>query len=307
MQEKNLWRQLGKTVLFGTIIGVSGLYFAGLLLIIFPAFFMISSVRDKLLPAMGAMAISSFLVGIFTDIQIGIFLFMCFSPMVLIFHYCVVSEKDYRFTIILMAFVLLLSFLAIDLGQTNAMEDFNYKEQIETMIDQQIKSLSEGLTSLEISRLDETLREAYKFTFMILPAILIIGSIFISYYNYIIAGRSLFKEGILIKHPPIFSALKLNRFILVPMIVSLFAVLYLKYTNSEIYEAVSMNVILIFGFFLAINGMATISFYLEKLKVPRFLRGLSYILIVFIKPLLIAAAFVGLSDLIFDFRKIGVA
>jgi uncharacterized protein YybS (DUF2232 family) len=68
---------------------------------------------------------------------------------------------------------------------------------------------------------------------------------------------------------------------------------------------VAMNLLLIIGAFYFAQGLAVISFFFDKNKVPRFLRGVTYVLIVFQQIFTLLVVGLGLFDLWGDFRRLG--
>jgi uncharacterized protein YybS (DUF2232 family) len=68
---------------------------------------------------------------------------------------------------------------------------------------------------------------------------------------------------------------------------------------------IAMNLLLIIGAYYFAQGLAVIGFYFHKNKVPRFLRGLTYVLIIFQQIFMLLVVGLGLFDLWGDFRRLG--
>jgi len=68
---------------------------------------------------------------------------------------------------------------------------------------------------------------------------------------------------------------------------------------------VAMNLLLLVGAFYFAQGLAVIAFFFHKNNVPRFLRGITYILIVFQQIFTLMVVGLGLFDLWGDFRRLG--
>jgi uncharacterized protein YybS (DUF2232 family) len=68
---------------------------------------------------------------------------------------------------------------------------------------------------------------------------------------------------------------------------------------------VAMNLLLMIGACYFAQGLAVIAFFFHKNKVPRFLRGLTYILIIFQQIFTLMVVGLGLFDLWGDFRRLG--
>ena len=67
---------------------------------------------------------------------------------------------------------------------------------------------------------------------------------------------------------------------------------------------VALNLLLVIGAFYFAQGLAVIAFFFAKNKVPRFLRGLTYVLIVFQQIFTLLVVGLGLFDLWGDFRRL---
>jgi len=68
---------------------------------------------------------------------------------------------------------------------------------------------------------------------------------------------------------------------------------------------IAMNLLLLVGAFYFAQGLAVIAFFFHKNNVPRFLRGITYILIVFQQIFTLMVVGLGLFDLWGDFRRLG--
>ena len=70
-------------------------------------------------------------------------------------------------------------------------------------------------------------------------------------------------------------------------------------------QVIAMNLLLVIGACYFAQGLAVIGFFFHKNKVPRFLRGLTYVLIVFQQIFTLLVVGLGLCDLWGDFRRLG--
>jgi uncharacterized protein YybS (DUF2232 family) len=73
----------------------------------------------------------------------------------------------------------------------------------------------------------------------------------------------------------------------------------------EILKVLALNFLLVIGACYFAQGLAIIAFFFHKNKVPRFLRGLTYVLIIFQQILTLMVVGLGLFDLWGDFRRLG--
>ena len=73
----------------------------------------------------------------------------------------------------------------------------------------------------------------------------------------------------------------------------------------EFFTVLALNLLLVIGACYFAQGLAVIAFFFHKNKVPRFLRGLTYALIIFQQILTLMVVGLGLFDLWGDFRRLG--
>jgi len=75
-------------------------------------------------------------------------------------------------------------------------------------------------------------------------------------------------------------------------------------TDLGVLRVVALNLLLVIGAFYFAQGLAVIGFFFHKNNVPRFLRGLTYVLIVFQQIFTLLVVGIGLFDLWGDFRRL---
>jgi uncharacterized protein YybS (DUF2232 family) len=72
----------------------------------------------------------------------------------------------------------------------------------------------------------------------------------------------------------------------------------------ELFRTLAANLLLVFGACYFFQGLAIIAFYLNKNKIPRFVRGVVYLFIVFQQIFTLLVVGLGLFDLWVDFRRL---
>jgi len=75
--------------------------------------------------------------------------------------------------------------------------------------------------------------------------------------------------------------------------------------GMEFAQLFAINLLVILGACYFAQGLAVVAYFFHKNNVPRFLRGLTYILIVFQQIFTLVVAGLGLFDLWGDFRRLG--
>jgi uncharacterized protein YybS (DUF2232 family) len=94
---------------------------------------------------------------------------------------------------------------------------------------------------------------------------------------------------------------KAPEFLVWGVIVSGFAVFI---PGLESVKALAANLLLVFGACYFFQGLAIIAFYFDKNNVPRFVRGVVYLFIVFQQIFTVIVVGLGLFDLWIDFRRL---
>ncbi len=306
MEEKNIYADLGKRILISSVFAIFGSYAFSLLLFLYPMWYLKSSVKNGIVPTVIAMAISAVLISLGTSYMMGLTLFFTFVPMLLAFHYCVDTKKNYLFTLAAMSLALFASAIALEFGQLSAMGGVDLTKVIDDLVNVQISSLGEGMTSLELSRIEDTLRSVYMLITRIMPGILAVICIIASYINYLLAGRQLLREGVVINQPPLFFNIQVPRSIMAFSGAAILTVIALMLINADKTNIFAENLLVVFGFIFFANGLATLSNFMIRFGIPTFLRVLVYFVSLIFYQVGVLVILLGLGDSMLNLRRIGV-
>lgn len=279
-----------------------------LLLFLFPAPFIYIGVKKDLKIAIGGITIVSLLVGLMADTYSGIVLFELFMPLSLVIIYEITNRKKSTevllySTVVFFISCLLLYGLIQDI--TGASIITQMEESFREIVNVQVEMFREsGLTNYELSRTRDQLKNTYSYIVSILPAILIILSMFASYINYYASAIALRRSGIGIASIPNFSRFKLPSTI-IPGIVVIFVALSLaKGLDIPKFDAIVLNIIVFTWFIFSVQGLSVIDYFMINRKFKTIIRIIIIILIAFIIPVGSILSLIGFIDAIFDFRKL---
>lgn len=279
-----------------------------LLLFLFPAPFIYIGVKKDLKIAIGGITIVSLLVGLMADTYSGIVLFELFMPLSLVIIYEIINRKKSTeillySTVVFFISCLLLYGLIQDI--TGASIITQMEESFREIVNVQVEMFREsGLTNYELSRTRDQLKNTYSYIVSILPAILIILSMFASYINYYASAIALRRSGIGIASIPNFSRFKLPSTI-IPGIVVIFVALSLaKGLDIPKFDAIVLNIIVFTWFIFSVQGLSVIDYFMINRKFKTIIRIIIIILIAFIIPVGSILSLIGFIDAIFDFRKL---
>lgn len=306
IKNKEKVNELLKLLFLSLLIGFSGFAISPVLIMfIYPGIFMEGSIRLGIRESLLVMFITSLILSLFSSLMSGLALFFIFAPMVLTFHYGVFNRKSYIFIYLSVFLILALSMSAFQLGLLRT-QPIDFTAAIDSLMKTQLDMMKEGLTALEFSQLEQTIKEAYSIMLMVMPSLYLMILAIIVYINYNSVGRKLFLKGILIPQPPYFGYLQMPRGLIVAFGVGVFVPLMLKNLGSDLYRPIYFNVIVVFGFLFFVDGLALLTSLLRKTKMPRFFRILLTALAVFVAPLSIVVALVGIIDTLVQFRRIKI-
>lgn len=292
-----------KLTFVAILLGSLGVNMLGILLMFFPAIFMESSIKNGLFPTLLSMFLSSLIIGLTSKILTGLSLFFVYAPMILAFHYAVVNKKSFRFTLILMVVVLLLSNISLQMGLT-PLESLNFDDFIEDASNFVLEELEGTMTNFELGRVQDEIREILKLSVSLIPAMMLIFVVMIVYINYVIAGRRLIYSKILIAQPPNFSDLQIPRFMLLIFGALIGVVIILRTAGFAYYREVYLNIVLIFAFLYTVNGLACVAYFLNKRRAGGFKRFFVYFLIFVFAPILFIITVLGFIDSLVYFRRL---
>lgn len=290
------------------IYAIVGIFYFQLLLLLLPVAFIVLGLRHGLIPAILSISIVSIGIGILVDLSSGLTLFLMFAPMVAIVTYGIKKRRKQSEILGYSSLTFFLSFIVIS-ALIKEVSGFNFitqlQESFKIAIDMQVDLIREGgLSNLEVLRAKNLLEGVYKYILIIMPTILLLLSLIISYANYYISVVLIGKLGVVVKMPR-FSNFKLPSNIMYGTFAMLTGVYLLKFLKVDSYEAILINVVALISFMFVIQGLSVIDYLLIKAKMIIGVRILLLMIItVFIAPLVTIITILGLIDTLFDIRKL---
>jgi uncharacterized protein YybS (DUF2232 family) len=285
-----------------------GIYSLPYILFFFPTPFIYLGIRRGSVVGILGITAVSVLVGIIADIYSGILLFELFMPITLVIITQLKNRKRPMEILLYSATVFFISALLL-YGLFQDVTGVSFIAQMEQIFNESINYYIEilketGRTNYELLQQREFLETGFKSILTLFPVILLAVSMFIGYSNHYLSVLVLRKAGIGIVSIPKFSNFKLPNNIIPGTIIMFLGVYLTKNFNVPYYNAIVMNLIFFMWLLFSIQGLSILDYYMMKLKFRSFLRIIILIFITFIVPLGTVIALVGVSDVIFDFRKL---
>lgn len=157
-----------------------------------------------------------------------------------------------------------------------------------------------GSSSVETQELERDLLDAVPLIVRIIPGVFISCTLGISWLNFLISRRfcravgieSCIREKLTLWKTPEF----IVWFVIAGGLMSLLPMGDLK--------LLGLNLLIVIGTIYFFQGLAIVSFYFEKWKMPFFVKGFVYAVLFLQQFALMATAVLGLFDVWFDFRKL---
>ena len=158
-----------------------------------------------------------------------------------------------------------------------------------------------GLPQESLTMLKEQAPQIVEMMLRLLPALLFLSFAFIVLINILYLGRRFPERRSEWFSLPFLREWKAPEQLVWGLIACGFG---LFLSGSGLIEAIALNLLLVIGACYFAQGLAVIAYFFNKNNVPRFLRGLTYILIVFQQIFTLLVVGLGLFDLWGDFRRL---
>ena len=172
-------------------------------------------------------------------------------------------------------------------------------QQLESAVRMQEKM---GLPQDSVAMLKEQAPQIVEMMLRLLPALLLLSFVFVVLINILYLGRRFPERRGEWFSLPFLREWKAPE----PLVWALIACGFVLFVSGGgLLSAVALNLLLVIGACYFAQGLAVIAYFFNKNNVPRFLRGLTYVLIIFQQIFTLLVVGLGLFDLWCDFRRLG--
>lgn len=283
-------------------LGTLGIFFP-VLYIFFPMLFLTEALEQGMFKILLAFIGVCLLIGVISPV-LGFGIFTLFGPLILMLHYCITTKRGVLETLSASTAVLFTAFLVLmhTTGILELMKDPNLPAQILETQKEVLKNL--GVAKETLSTFDRGFPLMFQRMLEILPSILVILSLVISYVTFSFTGRNLLRKGKLIGQPPSFIFFSLPSGLL-PISVGLIVMGFIGGEALEgTWEIMMTNVTVLFGFLFFIQGLSVLSFFASKFKVLSILKWIALFFIILTPGIQVPIVMMGLMEYVFNFRRI---
>lgn len=307
------WNKENKVLETILVVGVStilmliGIYYLPWIIFLYPIPFIVLGVRYGINYNIISLIISTFCIGLMVDKISGIFIFLAFAPLSISLNYTIKSRKKPLETLIISTLISLVSFLLI-LNIMGDMTGVSVINQLEEFFKQTLNSQIEVLKEMELShyevlKIRDVLENAFDYVLLIIPSIVMIFSLVTAYLNYLISSLLLRKLGYGIVSIPKFSKFQLPNNVLLGTGIMFLGAFLIKNLKLFYYETILLNITVFTSFMFFTQGLSVIDYKLIQKNVRIIPRIFIIIFLTAILPLGWIISFIGVLDVIVDFRK----
>lgn len=292
-----------------SIYAIFGKYFMPFALVLFPAPFVILGIKNGIKRNIMNMIVTCIIIGIAEQLEYSVALLITFLPITLLLFY-LIKEKKNNMEILGASTVVIFISILIILGLSNIIGiDFvgELENDIHQMFQNQLESIEEmDSTTYELLKEQDLLEEDYKQALVIIPSVLLLLSLVVSYLNYLLISFGLEKMEINIINAPKFSRFRLPSNIMLGVITMFLGVIVIEKMNIGYSEVIIINLVTLIGIMFSIQGLSVIDYFLARFNIFGVIRFITYIMLLSNGTMVLLLMMIGFIDTIFNLRKINI-
>lgn len=284
---------------------IYGIEILPLLIFFIPIPFIVVGIRNGINLNIISIFIVSIVISLLLNFATGLSIIMLVAPLSISINHCIKKRKNTMETIIISTASLFVSLLLMFIIEKNFL-NINIAKEMEEMfmlsLSLQIEYLNGlGATGSQLLQAKYYYESFYKTIIILIPSLMVVFSLVVSYVNLVLSTLVLRKMGYGIYRKHRFSKFKLPNSI-IPGIGVVFVIAFILIkANIEYSYAFLNNLTFLTGFIFILQGLAILDFLLLKTKIKTFFRIL--ILGLVFVPMSSVFFIIGLLDQVFDLRK----
>lgn len=289
------------TVLIFSLMGISNVF-----LFLVPIPFIVLGIRNSLGHSILSLSLTILIVAVGTSLNFGISLIISLLPITIALVYSIKKREATEDTLVLATSIFLISILLVLMLENNSF--LGYISEIENSFNLTLEGLMAyfeevGSSSYDSIMTEDMLESIHNYLMMTIPAMTIIVSIVTVYLNYSIS--LILAENIGYKiYRPSFSKFRLSKMSTLGILITFLLTYILMYFQIPYSGALRVNLVVLVGFLMNIQGIALVDSLLIKYKVRKFFRVLFILFNILVLKMGAAFVFMGFLDMVFDFRKL---
>ncbi|MDR5658881.1 DUF2232 domain-containing protein [Serpentinicella sp. ANB-PHB4] len=302
--DKKALVQSSFTIMLATVLTIIALYIPiiSFMIIMLPVPFVILGSRYGIKYAILTTAAYSLLISFLTNILISFFAFILLAPIVIVLSY-LIKVKTNEFEVIAFSTAASVLSFVIFVSMVSWVLDIQLIDEIGVLLRDTIYNQLELFENVNINSI--RIEESINYFMAIIPALLVVQSMSISFINYFVSIDILKKTGYYKGSSPRISSFKLPKNILVGFLILLGLSYLTRLVDGGIYYAdLVSNILVIFVFLIYTQGITVLIFFMNKHRFNRYIKILLIVLAILFVPFSTFIAFIGFLDIVFDMRKL---
>lgn len=293
---------------FMTLLVIIGYSTFPVIILFYPVPFVILGVKHKTKYNIYSIIASSVLIGILIDIFAGILIFLVFGLISITITY-MINKKYKPQQILIGGTIVTIVTTLLTVVISGYITGVSFFTQINTFLTENMKLQLDILREMEFSTqqlymIKDFLMATVEYIIIIIPTTLIISSVFIVYINYWMSTAILKRLGFKTVEVPRFMFFNLPSNIIMGSVVIIAAALVIRYMKLFYYETIFINTIIIISFVFFMQGLSVLVFLMNKRNIHKVTKFILIFIIIINVPLSLIITFIGLLDVILNFRKL---
>lgn len=293
---------------FMTLLVIIGYSTFPVIILFYPVPFVILGVKHKTKYNIYSIIASSVLIGILIDIFAGILIFLVFGLISITITY-MINKKYKPQQILIGGTIVTIVTTLLTVVISGYITGVSFFTQINTSLTENMKLQLDILREMEFSTqqlymIKDFLMATVEYIIIIIPTTLIISSVFIVYINYWMSTAILKRLGFKTVEVPRFMFFNLPSNIIMGSVVIIAAALVIRYMKLFYYETIFINTIIIISFVFFMQGLSVLVFLMNKRNIHKVTKFILIFIIIINVPLSLIITFIGLLDVILNFRKL---
>lgn len=297
-------------VAIATVLAFAGMYipFLGFATILLPVPFIIIGVKHGLRYNLIALVAAGVLTTIFLDLltALGIVLIVGFGSAAMTYT----IRKKYSFnkiilssTVAFLAAILIIITLVSSFGGVSLTDRLEEAVKLSNEINKDFFS-SMGFDSQQLDEAMEKQSLAMDRMLMIVPILVISAFAINAFLNYVVSAAILRRMNYYIEKPTKLSYFRLPENFFVGTIIIIVLTFIMKYIKFIKFDSLVLNIIVLFSMIYLVQGLAVVSYFVEKRGAKNALRRIILVFVFLIPFISNVLPYIGLCDSIFNIRKL---
>ncbi|HEY4543915.1 MAG TPA: DUF2232 domain-containing protein, partial [Tissierellaceae bacterium] len=269
--------------------------------------FIVFNIKNNMILGNLSFIILSVILSLVVTPSLGILFLIIFIPLIMTMSYLINKEsknKDILFFSTIAFFISIIVLFAIaNSGDVSIGELIESK--IEEVVNTQIENVKQlDIKSDQVKEIEKTLTSGLRYLFYIFPAVLLISSSIFTYINYKIVAMGLDRLDMEKLTPNVFRRFRLPTTFFMGTVFIYFIGLGLSSLNLVNSDIIVSNILVLASFFILVQGLSVVDFFLTKRKVFSVLKVLVMCIFIFIPTMVTITYLIGIIDMIFNIRRI---